>query len=142
MSYIPTDGIKWEHVLKVIKKLTYLSIILVNTGNINIGGELLFVPLGIGLTRASFYSLGNFLHKWNRLISLDSNRATLLAVCFNILSDILSQPVNLVMSRVVNNSKTNSFGWRGQFSLIFPIQREEGTLPWEIFVTKILSTVK
>ena len=79
--------------------LTCLSIILVTTGNIDIGlypaSELLLVPLGIGTTQASFHSLGKFPVEMDRLMSLDNNWATTNAVCFNILDDIPSQPVDL-----------------------------------------------
>ena len=70
--------------------------------------ELLLVPFGIGTTLASFHSLGNFPVEMDKFMSLDSNKAMLLAVDFNIFGDIPSQPVDLVVSRLANKSNTDS----------------------------------
>ena len=56
--------------------------------------------LGIGTTLAVFHSLGNLPLEIDMLISLESIGAVLSAVCFSILADMPSQPIDFAVSTV------------------------------------------
>ena len=81
----------------------------------------LFLPgFGTGVTLASFHSFGILPVESERLMRFESGRAVLQAVCFNIFADTPSYPVDLLVSRVVNRSYTDSsvdnYSCFGQFS--------------------------
>ena len=83
------------------------------TGNIDIGlypdVVFLFLPgFGTGVILAIFHSCGILPVESERLIRFESGRAVLQAVCFNISADTPSHPVDLLVSRVVNSSYTDS----------------------------------
>ena len=93
--------------------MTCFSITLVTTGSIDIGlypdVMFLFLPgFGTGVTQASFHSFGILPVESERLMRFESARAVLQAVCFNIFADTPSHPVDLLVSRVVNRSYTDS----------------------------------
>ena len=63
---------------------------------------------GIGTTLAVFHSLGNLPLEIDRLISLEMIGAVLSAVCFSILANMPSQPVNFVVSSRASKSNTDA----------------------------------
>ena len=83
---------------------------LVATGRTEIGlyPDVLFPGFGTGATLATFHSLGNLPVEIDKLIRVESGKAILIAVLFNIFADIPSLPDDLVVSRVDNSSNTES----------------------------------
>ena len=69
----------------------------------------LFLPgFGIGVILAAFHSSGTLPVESDRLGRLERGNAVLHAVCFDILADTPSHPVDLLVSRAVNRSYTDS----------------------------------
>ena len=82
-------------------------------GSIDIGlyPAVLFLSLPgfrIGVILANFHSYGTCPVESERLMSFESGSAMLQAVCFNILADTPSHPVDLLVSRVISRSYTDS----------------------------------
>ena len=64
--------------------------------------------LGMGTTEESFHLVGNVPEEIDKLNSLITGAAILTAVAFNILSEILSGPLDLEMSIACNSCRTSS----------------------------------